>query len=100
MFGLFIGFLVEKCATCPSQVISDGILRGGLQGGLEPYMIAPVKKFVRVRLSTSFPSKQIWRRMQTWKDDEFLLGFCFPAYKYQEKVSMDFFNGPFGHQEA
>ena len=33
------------------------------------YMIAPVKKFGRVRLSTNFPSKQIWRRMQTWKDD-------------------------------
>ena len=26
------------------------------------YMIAPVKKFGRVRLSTNFPSKQIWRR--------------------------------------
>ena len=27
------------------------------------YMIAPVKKFGRVRLSTNFPSKQMWRRM-------------------------------------
>ena len=34
-----------------------------------------------------------------WKDDEFLLSFKFPAYKYQEKVSMNFFNGAFGHQE-
>ena len=41
------------------------------------YLIAPVKKFGRVRLSTNFPSKQIWRTMQTWKDDEFLLGFKF-----------------------
>ena len=41
------------------------------------YMIAPVKKFGRVRLSTNFPSKQIWRSMRTWKDDEFLLGFTF-----------------------
>ena len=41
------------------------------------YMIAPVKKFGRVRLSTTFPSKQIWRRMRTLKDDEFLLGFTF-----------------------
>ena len=41
------------------------------------YMIAPVKKFGRVRLSTNFPSKQIWRRMRTWKGDEFLLGFTF-----------------------
>ena len=32
------------------------------------------------------------------------MSFCsvlsFPAYKYQEKVSMNFFNGPFGHQKA
>ena len=32
------------------------------------------------------------------------MSFCsvlsFPAYKYQEKVSMNFFNGPFRHQEA
>ena len=32
------------------------------------------------------------------------MSFCsvlsFPAYKYQEKVSMDFSNGPFGHQKA
>ena len=92
MFGLFIGFLVEKCATCPSQVISDGILRGGWQGGLEPYMIAPVKKFVRVRLNTSFPSKQIWRRMQTWKGDEFLLDFKFSRVQTSRKVFMNFFN--------
>ena len=65
------------------------------------YMIAPVKKFGRVRLSTNFPWKQIWQRMETWKGT---MSFCsvlsFPAYKYQEKVSMNFFNGPFGHQEA
>ena len=24
----------------------------------------------------------------------------FPVSKHQEKVSMNFFNGPFGHQEA
>ena len=51
------------------------ISRGGggeWQRGLEPsYMIAPVKKFGRVRLSANFPSKQILQRMQTWKDDEF-----------------------------
>ena len=41
------------------------------------YMIAPVKKFGRVKLSTNFPWKQIWRRMEKWKDDEFLLGFKF-----------------------
>ena len=41
------------------------------------YMIAPVKKFGRVRLSANFPSKQIWRRTQSWKDNEFLLVFKF-----------------------
>ena len=61
-------------------------------------MIAPVKKFGLVRLSTNFPSKQIWRRIPTWKEDEFLLGF--PALKHQEKVFMNFFNGICGHQEA
>ena len=36
--------------------------------------------------------------MQTWKDDEFLVSvLSFSANKYQEKVSMNFFNGPFGH---
>ena len=38
-----------------------------------------------------------WRNGRT-------MSFCsvlsFPAYKYHEKVSMNFFNGPFGHQEA
>ena len=41
------------------------------------YMIAPVKKFGRVTLSTNFPSKQLLQRMQKWKDDEFLLGLKF-----------------------
>ena len=59
---------------------------GGCLRGLEPSLhdrpsfsrsFAPGKKFGRVRLSTNFPSKQIWRRMQTLKDDEFLLGFKF-----------------------
>ena len=63
-------------------------------------MIAPVKKSGRVRLSTNFPSKQIWWRMHTWKDNEVLLGLSFPAFKHQEKVFMNFFNGIFGHQEV
>ena len=49
------------------------------------YMIAPVKKFGRVRLSTNFPWKQIWRRMQTWKDDEFLLSFKFSRVQISRK---------------
>ena len=55
------------------------------------YIIAPVKKFGRVRLSTNFPSKQIWRRMRTWKDDEFLLGFTF----YGVQTSRKGFHGLF-----
>ena len=62
------------------------------------YMIATVKKFGRVRLSTNFPWKQIWRRKQTWRTMSFCSVLSFPAY--QEKVSMNFFNEPFGHQEA
>ena len=46
------------------------------------YMIAPVKKFCRVRLSTIFSSKQIWRRM---------LGFwVFPRPNIQKRFSRTF----------
>ena len=47
------------------------------RGNFRGLKFSPVKKFGRVRLSTNFPSKQIWRRMQTWNDDEFLLSFKF-----------------------
>ena len=56
------------------------------------YMIAPVKKFGRVRLSTNFPSKQIWRRMRTWKDDEFLLGFTFYSVQTSRKGFHELFS--------
>ena len=55
-------------------------------------MIAPVKKFARVRPEYHFPSKQIWRRMRTWEDDEFLLDFEFPASKRQGKIFKYIFN--------
>ena len=45
------------------------------------YMIAPVKKFGRVRLSTNFPSKQTWRECR----HERTMSFCsvsFPASKH------------------
>ena len=48
-------------------------------------MIAPINKFGRVRLRTNFPSKQIWRRMQSLKDDEFLLGFKFHGVQTSRK---------------
>ena len=49
------------------------------------YLIASVKKFGWVTLNTNFPSKQIWRRMQTRKDDEFLLGFKFSRVQTSRK---------------
>ena len=50
--------------------IEEGFNSGGAGSEVwnRVYMIAPVKKFGRVRLSTSFPWKQIWRRMGTWKE--------------------------------
>ena len=64
------------------------------------YMIAAVKKLGRVRLSTNFAWQQIWRRMQTWKDDDFLLSFKFSRVQISRKGFYDLFNGPFGHQKA
>ena len=64
------------------------------------YMIAPVKKFGRVRLSRNFPWKQIWRRMRTWKDDEFLLSFKFSRVQISRKGFYELFQWAFGHQEA
>ena len=84
-----------------SESGGGGAERGaGREVWYQVYMIAPVKKSGRVRLSTNFPSKQIWWRMHTWKDDEVLLGLSFPASKHQEKVFMNFFKGIFGHQEV
>ena len=55
------------------------------------YMFAPVKKFGRVRLSTNFPWKQIWRRMRTWKDDEVLLSFKFSRVQISRKGFYELF---------
>ena len=56
-------------------------------------MMASVKKFGQVRLSINFPSKQIWRRMQTWKDDQFLLSFKFSRVQTSRKGFHELFNG-------
>ena len=71
------------------QPISWGLPRGaGSEVWNRVYMIAPVKKFGRMRLSTNFPSKQTWRWMQTWKDDECLLSFqVFPRPNIKERFS-------------
>ena len=71
------------------QPIPWGLPRGaGSEVWNRVYMIAPAKKFGRMRLSTNFPSKQTWRWMQTWKDDEFLLSFqVFPRPNIKERFS-------------
>ena len=48
-------------------------------------MIAPVQKFGQVRATTNFHSRQIWWRIQTWKEDEFLLGFKFSDVQTRRK---------------
>ena len=63
------------------------------------YITAPVTKFGRVRLSTIFLQNKYGeedrRRMQTWKDDDFLLGFKFSHVQtfrkgFQEHFLMEF----------
>ena len=80
----------QSTGTTPIKVErNDGRGGGGVVSEVwnRVYMIALVMKFGRVKLVTNFPSKPIWQRKQSWKDDEFLLGFKFPASKHQEKVS-------------
>ena len=74
-----------------SHICIDVQQQGGWQWGLEVYMVAPVKKFGRVRLSTNFPWKQIWQRMQTWKDDDFLLSFKFSRIEMSRKGFYELF---------
>ena len=62
-------------------------MQGGWQRGLEPSLHdRPSQEIWPSETEYRFPSKQIWRRIQTWKDDEVLLGLSFPASKHQEKV--------------
>ena len=59
-------------------------------------MITPVKKFGRVRLSTNFlKKKKIWRRMQTWKDGDFFLGFKFSRVQISRKGFHELFKWNF-----
>ena len=63
-------------------------------------MIAPVKKFGRVRLSTNFPSNKYGGECGHGKMISFCSVLRFTASKHQEKVFMNFFHEIFGHQEA
>ena len=79
------------------QIHRLGVRAGGAGSKVwnRVYMIAPVKKFGRVRLSTNLPSKQIWRRMRTLKDDEFLLGFTFYGIQTSRKGFQELFSWNF-----
>ena len=62
------------------------------------YMIAPVKKprdLVQIFLENKY-GRECWHG----RTRSFCSVLSFPAYKYQEKVSMNFFNGLFGHPEV
>ena len=64
------------------------------------YMIAPVKKFGRVRLSTIFLQNKYGGECRHGRTMSFCSVLSFPASKHQEKVFKNIFNGIFGHQEA
>ena len=76
----------------PTQGVNYARGGAGSEVSNRVYVIAvPVKKFGRVWLSTNFPSKQLWRRMQTWKDDEFLLCFKFSGVQTWRKGFFELF---------
>ena len=54
----------------PLSSLEKKTVGAGSEVWIRVCLIAPVKKFGRVRLRTNFPSKQICRRMQTWKCHE------------------------------
>ena len=64
------------------------------------YMIAPVKKFGRVRLSTIFLQNKYGGECRHGRTMSFCSVLSFTASKHQEKVFKNVFNGILGHQEA
>ena len=67
-------------------------IRGGWQRGLEPSLDdRPSYEIWPSETEYHFPSKQIWRRMQTWRDDEFLLGFEFSRVQTSRKGFQEHF---------
>ena len=85
-------FVSRQRMSCVETALPGG---AGSEVWNRVYMIAPVKKFGRVRLSTNFPSKQIWRRMRTWKDDEFFLSFTFYGVQTSRKGFHELFSWTF-----
>ena len=62
--------------------------------------IASVKKLGRVRLSTIFLQNKYGGECRHGGAMSFCSVLSFPAFKHQEKVFKNVFNGIFGHQEA
>ena len=74
--------------------------RSGTDFTWSPLNIAPVKKFVRVRLSTIFLQNKYGGECRHGGTMSFCSVLSFPASKHQEKVFKNIFNGIFGHQKA
>ena len=64
------------------------------------YMIAPVKKFDRVRLSTICLQNKYGGECRHGSTMSFCSVISFAGSKHQEYVFNNIFNGIFGHQEA
>ena len=64
------------------------------------YMIAPVKKFDRVRLSPIFLQNKYGGECRHGRAMSFCAVLSFSVSKHQEKVFINVCNGIFGHQEA
>ena len=86
----------------PTQGVNYSRGGAGSEVSNRVYVIAvPVKKFGRVWLSANFPSKQLWDgECRHGRTTSFCSALSFQGSKHEEKVSLNFFNGPFGHQEA
>ena len=71
---------------CDVKMFCFSRAQGGWQRGLEPSLHdRPSQEIWPSETEYHFPSKQIWRRMQTWRDDEFLLGFEFSRVQTSRK---------------
>ena len=70
--------------------------QGGWLRGLEPSLHdRPSLEIWPSETEYHLPSKQIWRRMQTWRDDEFLLGFEFSRVQTSRKGFQEHFKWNF-----
>ena len=85
------------CFLLESKVLYRG---AGSEVWNQVYMIAPVKKFGRVRLSSIFLQNKYGGECRHGRAMSFCSVLSFSAPKHQEKVFINLCNGIFGHQEA